>query len=143
MIRTNEILDRESQQFYWLTVYAQDRGAVPQHSRVEVLITVEDVNDNVPQTRQPVYYPAIQENSPPDTSVVKLTAYDLDDEVSQKLTYTITAGNPQGFFKIDQQTGEWSYVNKAGSNNKQVVVKVRLFYGRIPATLYFIAVCCI
>ena len=29
VIRTNERLDRETQSLYWLTVYAQDSGAVP------------------------------------------------------------------------------------------------------------------
>jgi hypothetical protein len=36
VVRTNEILDRETQRLYWLTVYAQDRGAVPLFSTIEV-----------------------------------------------------------------------------------------------------------
>lgn len=35
-IKTNAVLDVESKQHYWLTVYAQDHGVVPMHSRLEV-----------------------------------------------------------------------------------------------------------
>ena len=39
---------------------------------VEVLIEVKDVNDNTPQTTEPVYYPTVTENSPSGVSVVSL-----------------------------------------------------------------------
>lgn len=37
-IKTLAVLDVESKPFYWLTVYAQDHGVVPLHSRLEVSI---------------------------------------------------------------------------------------------------------
>ena len=100
-----EILDRETQSHYWLTIYAQDHGTVPLSSMVEVLIDVEDVNDNVPQTIEPVYYPGVMENSPEGTSVVKLEAYDQDESRNNRINYEITSGNPQGFFRINHLTG--------------------------------------
>ncbi|KAK2155346.1 hypothetical protein LSH36_242g04005 [Paralvinella palmiformis] len=103
-IRTTEILDRETQSHYWLTIYAQDHGTVPMSSMVEVLVEVEDVNDNVPQTIEPVYYPGVMENSPEGTSVVKLEAYDQDESRNNRISYEITSGNPQGFFRIDRMT---------------------------------------
>ena len=72
VIRTNTVLDRESQSFYWLTVVAEDRAIVARSSIVEVLIEVEDVNDNTPQTTEPVYYPSVHENSPSGASVLSL-----------------------------------------------------------------------
>ncbi len=109
VIRANEILDRESTPHYWLTVYAQDRGTIPKTTVVEVYIEVEDVNDNIPQTHEPVYYPAVQENSDAGTSVVKVTASDQDATSNNRLTYDITSGNPQGFFNINTATGRWHF----------------------------------
>ena len=106
IIRTHSVLDRESQPQYWLRVVACDRGTVPLCSTVEVLVEVEDVNDNVPQTELPVYSPSVPENSVPGVSVVKLEASDLDDSKNNQLTYAITSGNPQGFFSIHEQSGK-------------------------------------
>ncbi|XP_007646239.1 protocadherin Fat 1 isoform X3 [Cricetulus griseus] len=105
VIETSDRLDRESTSHYWLTVYATDQGVVPLSSFIEVYIEVEDVNDNAPQTSEPVYYPEIIENSPKDVSVVQIEAFDPDSSSSDKLTYKITSGNPQGFFSIHPKTG--------------------------------------
>ncbi|XP_063314156.1 protocadherin Fat 1 isoform X2 [Pelobates fuscus] len=104
-IRTLDILDRETTSHYWLTVYATDRGVVPLSSFIEVYIDIEDVNDNAPQTSEPVYYPEIVENSPKDVSVVQITAFDPDSSSNEKLTYKISSGNPQGFFAVNPKTG--------------------------------------
>jgi protocadherin Fat 1/2/3 len=105
VIETSDRLDRESTSHYWLTVYATDQGVVPLSSFIEVYIEVEDVNDNAPQTSEPVYYPEIMENSPKDVSVVQIEAFDPDSSSNDKLTYRITSGNPQGFFSIHPKTG--------------------------------------
>lgn len=109
-IRTLELLDRESVPHYWLTVYASDNGVVPLSSFVEIYIEVQDVNDNAPQTSEPVYYPSVMENSPKDVSVIQIDAFDPDTRSSDKLSYKISSGNPQGFFSIDTKTGEFSQV---------------------------------
>uniref|UniRef100_A0A8C1QVF0 FAT atypical cadherin 1a n=1 Tax=Cyprinus carpio TaxID=7962 RepID=A0A8C1QVF0_CYPCA len=106
VIRTQELLDHETVPHYWLTVYATDRGVVPLSSFVEVYIEVQDVNDNAPQTSEPVYYPSVMENSPKDVSIIQIEAFDPDTKSSEKLSYKITSGNPQGFFSINPKTGE-------------------------------------
>ncbi|XP_058883158.1 protocadherin Fat 1-like isoform X5 [Acipenser ruthenus] len=105
IIRTEELLDHETTSHYWLTVYASDQGVVPLFSFIEVYIEVQDVNDNAPQTSEPVYYPEVMENSPKDTPVIQIEAYDPDSRSSDKLTYKITSGNPQGFFNVNPKTG--------------------------------------
>lgn len=105
VIRTQELLDHETKSHYWLTVYATDRGVVPLTSFVEVYIEVQDVNDNAPQTSEPVYYPSVMENSPKDVSIIQIEAFDPDAKASDKLSYKITSGNPQGFFAINGRTG--------------------------------------
>ncbi|KAF8791564.1 Fat-like cadherin-related tumor suppressor [Argiope bruennichi] len=104
-IRTRAVLDRETSLSYWLTVIAQDRGAVPLTSRLDVYIEVEDENDNIPLTFEPVYYPNIPENSPEGTTVVKMEAFDLDVNPDQRISYHITAGDPQGYFALDSASG--------------------------------------
>ncbi|XP_067289950.1 protocadherin Fat 3 isoform X6 [Pseudorasbora parva] len=106
MIYTTGTLDCETQDSYWLTVYATDRGVVPLSATIEVFIQVEDVNDNAPLTSEPIYNPYVMENSPKDVPVVRIQAQDPDVTASDsRLTYRITAGNPQNFFSIDSNTG--------------------------------------
>lgn len=68
---------------------------------------VEDVNDNAPLTSDPIYHPTIMENSPKDVSVIRIQAQDPDlTAIPSRLSYRITAGNPQNFFSINPKTGE-------------------------------------
>lgn len=108
MIYTTDILDRETKDSYWLTVYATDRGVVPQFATVEVFIQVEDVNDNAPLTSEAMYQGAVPENSPEGVSVVQIQAQDPDNTspTTDKLSYHIVSGNPQNLFTIDSHTGE-------------------------------------
>ncbi|XP_064191064.1 protocadherin Fat 1a isoform X3 [Anguilla rostrata] len=105
VIRTQELLDHETTPHYWLTVYATDRGVAPLSSFVEVYVEVQDVNDNAPQTSEPVYYPSVMENSPKDVSIIQIEAFDPDVRSGEKLSYRISSGNPQGFFTINPKTG--------------------------------------
>lgn len=68
---------------------------------------VEDVNDNAPLTSDPIYHPVIMENSPKDVSVIRIQAQDPDlTAMPGRLSYRITAGNPQNFFSINPKSGE-------------------------------------
>uniref|UniRef100_A0A8C2JQ89 FAT atypical cadherin 1b n=1 Tax=Cyprinus carpio TaxID=7962 RepID=A0A8C2JQ89_CYPCA len=119
IIRTQEILDRETSNHYWLTIYATDQGIVPLSSFVEVYIEVKDVNDNAPLTSEPVYYSSVSENSPKDVSVIQIQAFDLDTKSSDNLSYKITSGNPQGFFVINTQTGLVTTTSRKLDREKQ------------------------
>ncbi|XP_061103933.1 protocadherin Fat 3-like [Conger conger] len=106
VIYTTDTLDRETTASYWLTVRATDRGVVPLYGTIEIYIQVEDRNDNAPLTSDPIYRPAVTENSPRDVAVIQIQAEDLDAAASgDRLSYRITAGNPQNFFAINPQTG--------------------------------------
>lgn len=68
---------------------------------------VEDVNDNAPLTSDPIYHPVVMENSAKDVSVIRIQAQDPDlTSTPSRLSYRITAGNPQNFFSINPRTGE-------------------------------------
>ncbi|XP_062983238.1 protocadherin Fat 3 isoform X3 [Elgaria multicarinata webbii] len=105
VIYTADILDRETTQSYWLTVYATDHGVVPLYTTIEVYVEVEDVNDNAPLTSEPIYYPSVLENSPKDVSVIQIQAQDPDSTTNERMSYRITSGNPQNFFIINTKTG--------------------------------------
>uniref|UniRef100_A0A8C8SUZ8 FAT atypical cadherin 2 n=1 Tax=Pelusios castaneus TaxID=367368 RepID=A0A8C8SUZ8_9SAUR len=104
-IQTMGPLDREAMSHYWLTVLAVDQGSVPLSSVTEVYIEVTDVNDNPPQMSRPVFYASVMENSPANISVLQLDARDPDSSSTEKLTFHIVNGNPQGFFSINPVTG--------------------------------------
>ncbi|XP_040037255.2 protocadherin Fat 3 [Gasterosteus aculeatus] len=106
VIYTAGILDCETKGSYWLTVSATDRGVTPLSASIEVFLQVEDVNDNAPLTSDPIYHPVIMENSPKDVSVIRIQAQDPDlTATPSRLSYRITAGNPQNFFSINPKTG--------------------------------------
>lgn len=68
-------------------------------------IEVEDENDNTPLTELPVYYPSVAENSPAGVSVLQMRAFDRDVS-AQQFTYSITSGNPEGYFLINSTSGQ-------------------------------------
>nr|XP_033954155.1 protocadherin Fat 3 [Pseudochaenichthys georgianus] len=106
VIYTAGILDCETKDSYWLSVFATDRAVTPQSSSIEVFIQVEDVNDNAPLTSDPIFHPVVMENSPKDVSIIRIQAQDPDlTAVPSRLSYRITAGNPQNFFSINPRTG--------------------------------------
>ncbi|XP_068174232.1 protocadherin Fat 3-like [Antennarius striatus] len=108
MIYTTDMLDRETKDSFWLTVYATDHGVVPQFTTIEVFIQVEDVNDNAPLTSEPLYQPSVPENSPRDVSVIQIQAQDPDavtPSTADKINYNIVSGNTQNFFTINTRTG--------------------------------------
>ncbi|XP_050293822.1 fat-like cadherin-related tumor suppressor homolog isoform X3 [Anthonomus grandis grandis] len=106
VIKTTAILDIETKTHYWLTVFAQDHGVVPLFSSVEIYIEVLNENDNVPLSELPVYYPTIQEDSPAGTTILQIKATDRDRDPRQEIFYRIASGNPEGFFAINETSGE-------------------------------------
>lgn len=118
-IKTLTILDREAKKNFWLIVIAQDHGAVPLASRLDIFIEVLNVNDNVPLTIEPVYTPSIAENSKPWTPIVTLEAEDGDDDESL-ITYEIVSGNPQSLFTIDTASGLISTTTRMLDREAQV-----------------------
>ncbi|KAG5269875.1 hypothetical protein AALO_G00207170 [Alosa alosa] len=106
LIYTTDVLDRETQDSYWLTVYATDMGVVPQSAVLHVYIQVEDVNDNAPLTSDPMYHASVLENSPKDLSIIQIYAQDPDaTPTAAQLSFRITSGNARNLFSIDSHTG--------------------------------------
>ena len=81
---------------------------------VQVYVEVLDVNDNTPLTEVPVYYPSVLENSPAGVSVLQIRAFDRDVS-PQQFTFSITSGNPEGYFLINSTTGKFHMVSREKS----------------------------
>uniref|UniRef100_A0A1I7XJY0 Cadherin domain protein n=1 Tax=Heterorhabditis bacteriophora TaxID=37862 RepID=A0A1I7XJY0_HETBA len=107
VIRTSHVLDREECRKYWLMVEATDETSRPRSAILHVFVRVLDKNDHRPSPLSPVYYSSVKENSPQNHVVVKLEATDGDDidQELQPLHFRIAKGDPQSFFRIDQNTG--------------------------------------
>jgi len=74
-------------------------------TRMQVYVEVLDENDNTPLTELPVYYPSVPENSPASVSVLQIRAFDRDVS-PQQFVFTISSGNPEGYFLINSSTGK-------------------------------------
>ncbi|KAG7243059.1 hypothetical protein INR49_016434, partial [Caranx melampygus] len=90
------------QDIFNLTIIAEDHG-IPQHSSSQLLcVHVIDVNDEVPWFEESQYEAQISENQPPGTSVLTVSASDLDQGTNGQVTY---GGISEKSFHINPVTG--------------------------------------
>ena len=78
-------IDHERAKEYFLTIQAKDGGTPPLSNHATVNITILDANDNAPIFTQVSYSAAINENSPVGSSIVRVTAADLDQVCRQHI----------------------------------------------------------
>ncbi|XP_039337149.1 cadherin-23 isoform X14 [Mauremys reevesii] len=101
-------LDREKKDHYTLTAVARDNpGDISSNRRensVQVLITVLDINDFRPQFAKRQFSTSMYENEPAGTSVITMTATDLDEGDNGVVTYSIEGPGVEAF-KIDKDSG--------------------------------------
>ena len=84
VIRTNRVLDRESQASYVLMVAAHDHGKNPRTDKTSVTVRVDDLNDNKPTFRKPSYEKAVPENTLVGSFVIKVRNSNLLQVKAQK-----------------------------------------------------------
>nr|XP_030131496.3 cadherin-23 isoform X1 [Taeniopygia guttata] len=101
-------LDREKKDHYTLTAVARDNpGDVSSNRRensVQVLITVLDINDVRPQFSKSQFSTSVYENEPAGTSVITMSATDLDEGDNGVVTYSIEGPGAEAF-KINKDSG--------------------------------------
>ena len=86
---------------YTLYVIAMDQGVPPLNSStLHLNITVVDENDNNPKFEQAMYSVKIWENETIGSYVLQVKATERDSAVKSQIGYNISAGDPQGHFKI-------------------------------------------
>lgn len=104
-------LDRETTQSYNLRL-ALDETDIPNQmddntTMINVFVTVEDVNDNMPVFQTENYEVVVSEAVPLKYSIAKIIATDADAEntPNSEIVYDITSGNDDGLFSIDLISG--------------------------------------
>ena len=107
VISTIPPIDREAPELsdvprYSLVIEAYDLGVPSMSSSVIVTVTVIDTNDENPVFTVPVFVGSVDENSPPGTSVLTVSAIDPDNFVAP-LNYSIF--DADGYFVVDRSTG--------------------------------------
>uniref|UniRef100_A0A8K9WMG8 Si:ch211-186j3.6 n=1 Tax=Oncorhynchus mykiss TaxID=8022 RepID=A0A8K9WMG8_ONCMY len=126
-IYAQRTLNREERAVWRFVVLATDEGGEGLTGFTDIIINVWDINDNAPVfTCAPDCHGNVPENSAPGTSVMEMTATDLDDSaVGQNavLSYRIvgdtgTGGSGSDMFSINPSTGTIS-VAMSGLDREQ------------------------
>ncbi|XP_019645842.1 PREDICTED: protocadherin Fat 4-like [Branchiostoma belcheri] len=126
-------LDRETQDWYYLTVKAADQGSPVLSSVVGVTIWLNDENDNSPIFNPDNYIINIEEDVAVNSAFYMLRANDADSGTNAALTYNITNGDPQGQFAI-ASTGEVSVVSSLDrETTDQYILDVFVYDGGSPS----------
>ncbi|XP_074408569.1 protocadherin alpha-6-like [Zonotrichia albicollis] len=102
-------LDRETIPVHRLVLTATDGGRPSLTGTMELVISVLDVNDNMPQFNQSVYKVQVPENAERGTLVIRLNATDLDEGSNSNISYSLQMLSPQDgrdVFGIDRTSGE-------------------------------------
>lgn len=107
-----DCLDYETKSEYLLSFKATDDDGKGQTSMVPLRITLIDSNDNPPEFSQPTYRIFVDEGAVKFDPELFITAIDKDKTSIVK--YSIIAGNKDGFFDIDPDTGKFKIVNNGG-----------------------------
>jgi len=106
-ITTIHALDRENISSYTLIATAIDVTIVPPlNVKVEVRITITDINDNAPQFSENIYNTSLLENSIIGTLVVVVFATDRDIDANGAITYSLVQENPTSHFSVNTTSGE-------------------------------------
>nr|XP_033796038.1 cadherin-1 isoform X2 [Geotrypetes seraphini] len=105
-------LDREAQDKYILFSHAVSKNGDRVEDPMEIIIEVIDQNDHIPQFTESVFRGSVPEGSKPGTSVMQVTAVDLDDSVNTDngiVAYSIKNQEPKqpsdNLFTIHKETG--------------------------------------
>ncbi|XP_065192145.1 uncharacterized protein LOC135823227 isoform X2 [Sycon ciliatum] len=105
VISVHQGLDREAQAVYTITVAATDQGVPSLTGRANLTLYVTDINDQAPYFTAN-YTASIMENA--SLGMLVLTVSALDDDVGDNAvsTYRFVAGNAQGHFSVDTNSGD-------------------------------------
>lgn len=102
-----KLLDRETVDYYELTVQATDSGdGIRYSASCTVRVTVKDINDNFPMFAQSQMDTSVREDVKPGTEVAYFPATDTDQGVNAEITYTMSGVDHDGTFGIDEHTGK-------------------------------------
>ncbi|NXY79623.1 PCDG9 protein, partial [Glareola pratincola] len=125
-------LDFEESDSYELEVQAHDGGGL--FDNAKVIITVTDVNDNMPEVSVRSALSEISEDAPPGTVVALLHVQDRDSGANGQVTCSLEEGVP---FRLEKTFEDYYRVVTAGELDREAVseynVTVRAADGGSPS----------
>uniref|UniRef100_A0A8C5MC27 Cadherin domain-containing protein n=1 Tax=Leptobrachium leishanense TaxID=445787 RepID=A0A8C5MC27_9ANUR len=109
-IVTTNVLDKEKESSYNITILATDRGSPPLSTSKTIRLDISDVNDNPPVFSKSTYVAYVPENNLPGASIYCVYASDSDTGDNAKIIYSISSINTQdipvsAYFSINIETG--------------------------------------
>uniref|UniRef100_U3ICD8 FAT atypical cadherin 2 n=1 Tax=Anas platyrhynchos platyrhynchos TaxID=8840 RepID=U3ICD8_ANAPP len=107
-LRLEKELDYEKKDSYNLTVQVSDSGKpFSRSSLCHLEVNILDVNENLypPRFASFVFKGWVQENSPEGTSVMMVTAKDIDKGKDGEVQYFLREGTGLSIFRIEKDTG--------------------------------------
>ncbi|XP_061691687.1 protocadherin alpha-3-like [Syngnathoides biaculeatus] len=102
-------LDREATEHISVVLTAVDGGKPPKTGAMNISINVLDINDNAPIFSEEIYSVMLQENAEMGTTVVQVSATDLDEGSNGEVVYSFSNSmnqNIMDLFHITEKTGE-------------------------------------
>ncbi|XP_045203884.2 protocadherin-1-like [Mercenaria mercenaria] len=122
-------LDRESKDHYEIQLHAADGGTPPLTGILPINITITDVNDNFPEFTNKMYNASVEEDISVNSTILHVTANDLDIGDNSKIIYSFAAHQPQdieSLFSIHPETGEIKTIGRlvySPGHQYQVIVE--------------------
>ena len=114
-LELKEPLDHEEDNAYEMRVISWDGGNPPRSGTIAIDISVVDINDNSPQFLNASYEARVPEDTPPNTTIIKVTARDPDTGTNGEIEYSFVPRTLRAFgsvFGINERTGE-IYIKRA------------------------------
>ncbi|KAE8614237.1 hypothetical protein XENTR_v10008058, partial [Xenopus tropicalis] len=103
-------LDRETQNLHKLFLTAFDGGNPVRSGSALIRIIISDANDNIPVFTKEVYKVRISENSPINSTVIRVNATDKDEGLNAQITYSFSKTSDNqlytSIFDINPTNGE-------------------------------------
>lgn len=104
-------LDRETKDFYELTIVAKDGGFESKNGTLKVYVAVTDVNDNTPIFEKPTYNVTINESTTIGKVILDVSAVDPDLGNNGKISYRLSPHQDnliRSKFVVNATTGDLS-----------------------------------
>ncbi|XP_037124749.1 protocadherin-16-like isoform X1 [Syngnathus acus] len=108
IITTAAVLDFESEPSPSVTVVATDGGRPPLSSTARVDMVLQDANDNAPVFSKSFYNATLEENAPPGTCFLQVSATDGDRGSFGAVSYALALGSggaASAHFTLDEESG--------------------------------------
>ena len=88
-LTSRRMFDREKEESFQVSITCLDHGTPPLYARTNLTVFIKDENDNTPIFENANYYAKISENNEIGTSLIKVSATDVDLALNGQITYHV------------------------------------------------------